>query len=106
MHNFYFIVSSPLAARRGLDYQEAERVWRDDENRIRFSRKYSVNVFIGDTVTKKGIILNGLKESLNGRHEGVYAEEFISGAHKDRCTNDDPSCFRGRTRGLSWKGLV
>jgi len=57
MHNFYFIDTSPLADRRGLDYQGAERVWRDDGSRIRFSRKYSVNAFI-ERIVKN---LNGLR---------------------------------------------
>jgi hypothetical protein len=45
MHNFYFADSSPLSDRRDLDYQKAERVWRDDGHRVRFSRKYSVEAF-------------------------------------------------------------
>lgn len=46
MHNFYFADSSPITDRRRLDYQGAIRVWRDDGHRVRFSRKYSVVVFI------------------------------------------------------------
>lgn len=45
MHNFSFVDSSPFTDRRGLDYQGAERVWRDDGHRVRFSRKYSVKAF-------------------------------------------------------------
>lgn len=57
MHNFYFADSSPLTDRRGVNYQGAERVWRDDGHRVRFSRKYSVNVFL-DRVVKN---LSGFK---------------------------------------------
>jgi len=46
MHNFYFADSSPLSDRRGLNYQGAERVWRDDGHMLRFSRKYSVGAFL------------------------------------------------------------
>ena len=46
MHNFYFADSAPISDRRGLDYQGAERVWRDDGHRVRFSRKYSVTAFM------------------------------------------------------------
>ena len=56
MHNFYFADSSPLADRRGLDYQGAERVWRDDGYKVRFSRKYSVKAFLERVVSN----LNGL----------------------------------------------
>ncbi len=52
MHNFYFADSSPLSDRRGLDYQGAIRVWRDDGHRVRFSRKYSVEAF------KKRVVSN------------------------------------------------
>ena len=54
MHNFYFADSSPLADRRGLDYQGAVRVWRDDVHNVRFSRKYSVNAFIERVVKHLG----------------------------------------------------
>jgi len=54
MHNFYFADSSPLADRRGLDYQGAIRVWRDDGYNVRFSRKYSVNAFIERVVKHLG----------------------------------------------------
>jgi len=57
MHNFYFAHSSPFADRRGLDYQGAERVWRDDGNKIRFSRKYSVKAFVKRVISN----LHGLK---------------------------------------------
>ncbi len=50
LHNFYFADSHPLCDRRGLDYQGAERVWRDDGNRVRFSRKYSVEAFVDRVV--------------------------------------------------------
>jgi len=46
MHNFYFVDSSPFTDRRGLDYQRAIRVWRDDGHRVRYSRKYSVEAFL------------------------------------------------------------
>lgn len=54
MHNFYFADSSPLADRRGLDYQGAIKVWRDDGYNVRFSRKYSVNAFIERVVKHLG----------------------------------------------------
>ena len=54
MHNFYFADSSPLADRRGLDYQGAVRVWRDDGYNVRFSRKYSVDAFIERVVKNLG----------------------------------------------------
>lgn len=57
MHNFYFASSSPFADRRRLDYQGAERVWRDDGNKIRLSRKYSVKAFIDRVISN----LHGLK---------------------------------------------
>jgi hypothetical protein len=50
MHNFYFADSSPLSDRRDLDYQRAARVWRDDGYKVRFSRKYSVEAFLGRVV--------------------------------------------------------
>jgi hypothetical protein len=46
MHNLYFADSAPISDRRGLDYQGAERIWRDDGHRVRFSRKYSVASFL------------------------------------------------------------
>jgi len=54
MHNFYFADSSPWADRRGLEYQGAVRVWRDDGYNVRFSRKYSVDVFIERVVKQIG----------------------------------------------------
>ncbi|MDI3545099.1 MAG: hypothetical protein PWQ96_2400 [Clostridia bacterium] len=54
MHNFYFLDSSPFTDRRNLDYQGAERVWRDDGHIIRFSRKYSVEAFVERIVTNLG----------------------------------------------------
>lgn len=54
MHNFYFADSSPWADRRGLDYQGAVRVWRDDGSALRFSRKYSVDAFIERVVKHLG----------------------------------------------------
>ena len=52
MHNFYFADSSPLSDRRDLDYQRAERVWRDDGYKVRFSRKYSVDAFLDRIVNR------------------------------------------------------
>ena len=54
MHNFYFADSSPWADRRGLDYQGAVRVWRDDGSTLMFSRKYSVDTFIERVVKPLG----------------------------------------------------
>ncbi len=54
LHNFYFADSHPLCDRRGLDYQGAERVWRDDGNHVRFSRKYSVAAFLDRVVRNLG----------------------------------------------------
>ncbi|MBW1999063.1 MAG: hypothetical protein JRJ29_14010 [Deltaproteobacteria bacterium] len=54
MHNLYFADSSPLADRRGLDYQGAQRIWRDDGYAVRFSRKYSVNAFLNRVVNHLG----------------------------------------------------
>ena len=54
MHNLYFADSSPWSDRRGLDYQGAERVWRDDGHRVRFSRKYSVDAFLKRVVSNMG----------------------------------------------------
>ena len=51
MHNFYFADSSPFTDRRDLDYQGAERIWRDDGHRVRFSRKYSVDAFLNRVVS-------------------------------------------------------
>ncbi|MBI4651933.1 hypothetical protein HY745_11770 [Candidatus Desantisbacteria bacterium] len=54
MNNFYFADSSPRAHRVGLDYQGAERVWRDDGHIVRFSRKYSVEAFLQRIVNNMG----------------------------------------------------
>ena len=57
LHNFYFVDVGPYADRRGLDYQGAQRVWREDIKGLRFSRKYSVEAF-AERVMKN---LNGLE---------------------------------------------
>lgn len=54
LHDAYFAYSSPLSDRRGLDYQGAARVWRDDEWPVRFSRKYSVDSFVERIVSALG----------------------------------------------------
>ena len=56
LHNFYFIDVGPYADRRGLNYQGARRVWREDIKGLRFSRKYSVASFADRVVSN----LNGL----------------------------------------------
>jgi hypothetical protein len=45
MGDFHYVLSSPYTDRRGLDYGEAELVWRDDPYLVRFSRFYSVEAF-------------------------------------------------------------
>ena len=45
MSDFYYILSSPKANRKGINYGKAKRVWRDDKYKIRFSRHYSVGAF-------------------------------------------------------------
>jgi len=52
LHDTYHIDSSPLSDRRGLDYEEARRVWRDDGWIVRFSRKYSVDSFVERVVSR------------------------------------------------------
>ena len=57
LHNSYFVDVGPYADRRGLDYQGAARVWREDIKGLRFSRKYSVQA-LADRVVRN---LNGLQ---------------------------------------------
>lgn len=57
MHDFFFIESSPVADRRNIDYQNAEKVWRNDGYNVRYSRKYSVEAFFKRIVSN----LNNLK---------------------------------------------
>ena len=60
MHHLYYADSSPGADRRGLDYQGAKRVWREERNGrvgfggVRFSRKYDVPAFLERVVRFKG----------------------------------------------------
>lgn len=60
MHHLYHIDSSPGADRRRIEYQGAERVWREEAGRkvrlggIRFSRKYDVPAFLNRVAQYKG----------------------------------------------------
>lgn len=54
LHHLYYGDSAPMADRRGLDYQGAKRVWREDGYRVRFSRKYDVTAFLERVVRQKG----------------------------------------------------
>jgi hypothetical protein len=59
LHHLYYGDSAPMADRRGLDYQGAKRVWREDGYRIRFSRKYNVAAFVERVVRQNvGFRLN------------------------------------------------
>lgn len=57
MHHLHYADSSPGADRRGLDYQGAARVWREEQNGgvhlggVRFSRKYDVPAFMDRVVS-------------------------------------------------------
>ena len=52
LHDTSHIDSSPLSDRRGLDYESAQRVWRDDGWIVRFSRKYSAASFVERVVSQ------------------------------------------------------
>ena len=60
MHHLYYADSSPGADRRGIDYQGAKRVWREDRDGrvglggVRFSRKYDVPAFLERVVPHRG----------------------------------------------------
>lgn len=60
MHHIYYVDSSPGADRRGVDYQDAKRVWRENSNGkvglggTRFSRKYSIAALTERVVKYKG----------------------------------------------------
>jgi SAM-dependent methyltransferase len=65
MHQIYYVDSSPLADRRGLDYQGALRVWREDRGRVRFSRKYNVAAFYQRIVKTKGSLMLTIYRIIN-----------------------------------------
>jgi ubiquinone/menaquinone biosynthesis C-methylase UbiE len=54
LHNSYWVDSNPWADRRGIDYDGALRVWRDDGHIVRFSRKYSVEAFVRRVKENRG----------------------------------------------------